>query len=92
MPLTTEILALRDDYVRAGVVSPQWLNDAAHVAAVTVARADAIVSWNVKPIVRADRIFPPPRPNRPVRRARRQTSTTGTPQPFAVVVLLESRI
>jgi hypothetical protein len=56
VPLTTEILALRDAYVRAGVVGPQWLNDAAHVAAATVVRADAIVSWNFKPIVRLEKI------------------------------------
>jgi hypothetical protein len=51
-----EILALRDAYVHAGVVGPQWLNDAAHVAAATVARADAIVSWNFKHIVRLEKI------------------------------------
>jgi hypothetical protein len=56
VPLTTEILALRDAYVRAGVVGPQWLNDAAHVAAATVVRADAIVSWNFKHIVRLEKI------------------------------------
>ena len=56
VPLTTEILALRDAYVRAGVVGPQWLNDAAHVATATVARADAIVSWNFKHIVRLEKI------------------------------------
>jgi predicted nucleic acid-binding protein len=56
VPLTTEILALRDAYIRAGVVAPQWLNDAAHVAAATVARADAIVSWNFKHIVRLEKI------------------------------------
>ena len=56
VPLTTEILALRDAYVRAGVVRPQWLNDAAHVAAATIARADAIVSWNFKHIVRLEKI------------------------------------
>ena len=56
VPLTTEILALRDACVRAGVVGPQCLNDAAHVAAATVARADAIVSWNFKPIVRLEKI------------------------------------
>jgi len=56
VPLTTEIFALRDACVRAGVVGPQCLNDAAHVAAATVARADAIVSWNFKPIVRLEKI------------------------------------
>ena len=56
VPLTTEILVLRDAYVRAGVVGPQWLNDAAHVAVATVARADAIVSWNFKHSVRLEKI------------------------------------
>ncbi len=56
VPLTTEILALRDAYMRAGVVGPQWLNDAAHVAVATVAQADAIVSWNFKHIVRLEKI------------------------------------
>ncbi len=56
LPLTTEILALRDAYLQAGVVGPQWLNDAAHVAAATIARADAIVSWNLKHIVRLEKI------------------------------------
>jgi hypothetical protein len=56
VPLTTEILALRDAYIRAGVVGLQWLNDAAHVAAATVAHADAIASWNFKHIVRLEKI------------------------------------
>jgi hypothetical protein len=37
-------------------MSPQWLNDAVHVAAATVVRADAIVSWNFKHIVRLEKI------------------------------------
>jgi hypothetical protein len=56
VPLTREILAFRDAYIRAGVVGPQWLNDAAHVATATVAQADAIVSWNFKHIVRLEKI------------------------------------
>jgi len=56
VPLTTEILALRDAYIRPGVVGSPWLNDAAHVAAATVACADAIVSWNFKHIVRLEKI------------------------------------
>ena len=56
VPLTAEILTLRDAYIRAGVVGPQWLNDAAHVAVATVAQADAIVSWNFKHIVRLEKI------------------------------------
>ncbi len=54
--LTTEVLSLRDAYVHAGVVGPRRVNDAAHVAAATVARADAIVSWNFKHIVRLEKM------------------------------------
>ena len=56
MPITEEVLALRDAYLAAGVVGPQRLDDAGHVAAATVARADAIVSWNFRHIVRLDKI------------------------------------
>jgi hypothetical protein len=37
-------------------VGPRWIDDATHVAAASVAGADAIVSWNFKHIVRNDRI------------------------------------
>jgi hypothetical protein len=56
VPQTTDILALRDAYIRARVVGPQWLDDAAHVATATLAHADAIVSWNFKHIVRLEKI------------------------------------
>ena len=54
--LTEEIIQLRDAYIQAGVVGQKSLNDAGHVAAATVARADAIVSWNFKHIVRLDKM------------------------------------
>lgn len=54
--LTEEIIALRDAYIAALVVTSKSINDAAHVAAATVARADAIVSWNFKHIVRLDKM------------------------------------
>ena len=54
--LTEEVLALRDAYIEAGIVGPRWTDDAGHVAAATVARADAIVSWNFKHIVRLDKM------------------------------------
>ncbi|GAB1541037.1 hypothetical protein NUACC21_37070 [Scytonema sp. NUACC21] len=56
VPLTEEIIALRDTYIANGVVTSKSINDATHVAAATVARADAIVSWNFKHIVRLDRM------------------------------------
>jgi|SRR5208283_2987509 len=54
--LTSEILSLRDAYLSAQIVSPRWGDDALHVAAATVARADAIVSWNFRHIVRLDKM------------------------------------
>lgn len=47
---------LTEAYLNAGVVGPRWIDDATHVAAAAVARADAIVSWNFKHIVRLDKI------------------------------------
>lgn len=38
------------------MVGQRWYEDCLHVAPATVARADAIVSWNFKHIVRLDRI------------------------------------
>lgn len=54
--LTKDIIELRNAYLAAGIVSPRFVDDATHVAAATVARADAIVSWNFKYIVRVDKM------------------------------------
>lgn len=56
MTVTPEIEALSAAYLAAQVVARTSLDDALHVAAATIARADAIVSWNFKHIVRLDRI------------------------------------
>lgn len=56
VPVTEEVFALRDAYIAAGVITAKWSDDAGHVAAASVARADAIVSWNFKHIVQLDRI------------------------------------
>jgi hypothetical protein len=53
---TPEVESLAREYVARGVVSDAWLEDCRHVAAATVARADAIVSWNFKHIVKLDKI------------------------------------
>jgi hypothetical protein len=50
------VLSLRDAYVQSGIVSEKWRDDAAHVAAATIAEADLIVSWNFKHIVHFDKI------------------------------------
>jgi predicted nucleic acid-binding protein len=54
--LTRDVIDLRDAYLAAGILDPQWTDDATHVAVATVARADAIVSWNFKHIVRIDKM------------------------------------
>ncbi|MDI6774909.1 MAG: hypothetical protein QME60_05885 [Verrucomicrobiota bacterium] len=53
---TSEIEALAREYLARGVVPEAWLEDCRHVAAATVARADAIVSWNFRHIVKLDKI------------------------------------
>ncbi len=47
---------LRDAYLRAGVVTPKYADDALHVAQATLARVDVIVSWNFKHLVNPTRI------------------------------------
>jgi predicted nucleic acid-binding protein len=54
--INDEVNDLADAYLSAGVVSARSREDCLHVAAATVNRADAIVSWNFKHIVRLDRI------------------------------------
>lgn len=54
--LTHSVLDLRDAYLAAGVVGIDSQDDATHVAAASAARADSIVSWNFRHIVRRDKI------------------------------------
>jgi len=54
--LTNDVIDLRNTYLAEGILDPQSTDDATHVAAATVARADAIVSWNFKHIVRIDKM------------------------------------
>lgn len=54
--LTEEAKQLAEAYREAAIVSERWLEDSLHVAAASVAGADAIVSWNFKHIIRLDKI------------------------------------
>lgn len=47
---------MRDAYLAERVVATRATADATHVALATVARADAIVSWNFRDLVREDHI------------------------------------
>lgn len=55
-PITREIVELAESYLKANVVGRKSLEDCIHVAAATISRAHAIVSWNFKHIVRLDKI------------------------------------
>jgi predicted nucleic acid-binding protein len=54
--ISGKVRDLSDAYLMAEIVSSRSAEDAIHVAAATVAGADAIVSWNFRHIVRFDRI------------------------------------
>jgi len=48
--------ALAGRYVKAGILTPNHLTDCQHVALATLAKVDALVSWNTKHIVNDKRI------------------------------------
>ncbi len=54
--ISEEMIHLRNEYQAAGILGPKWIDDMTHVAAATIARVDAIVSWNFKHIVRLDKM------------------------------------
>lgn len=54
--VTDAVESLVERYFQTGAIGVRARADATHVAAATVARADAIASWNFKDIVRFDRI------------------------------------
>ena len=54
--VSEEAVSLRDAYLESGIVSPQWSDDALHVAIATVAGCALIVSWNFKHIVHFEKI------------------------------------
>jgi predicted nucleic acid-binding protein len=54
--VTTEMVDLRDAYVKAKVVTARYADDALHVAQATLAQADVIASWNFKHLVNPARI------------------------------------
>lgn len=56
VPVDAEVESLAEAYVAAGALGVASRGDAIHVAAATVAKADLILSWNFRHIVRYDRI------------------------------------
>jgi len=55
-PLTGEVDALATRHAAHGIVGPKFRNDLLHIALATVADADIAVSWNVRHIVRFDKL------------------------------------
>ncbi len=53
---TDEVERLQQEYLARKILTTRSENDAAHVAFATVYRADAIVSWNFRDIVRLDKM------------------------------------
>jgi predicted nucleic acid-binding protein len=56
LEVTDDVVELHEAYLAGGVVSPQYANDALHVALATVARADVLVSWNFRHLVNPARV------------------------------------
>jgi predicted nucleic acid-binding protein len=54
--VTSEALDLRDAYLRAGILTPVYSNDALHVALASVNQCALIVSWNFRHIVHFSKI------------------------------------
>ncbi|WP_417909734.1 type II toxin-antitoxin system VapC family toxin [Candidatus Electronema sp. PJ] len=54
--VSQEVLALRNAYLNAGIVTPKSTDDATHVALATVSGCELIVSWNFKHIVHFDKV------------------------------------
>jgi len=51
LQVTDEALILKRAYLRSGVLTPKWDQDALHVAMATVSGCAMIVSWNFRHIV-----------------------------------------
>jgi predicted nucleic acid-binding protein len=54
--ISREAVRLQNQYIKAGVVSAKWNDDALHVALATVSGCGLIVSWNFKHIVNFKKI------------------------------------
>ena len=54
--ISDEAVNLRDAYLKTGIVTEQYEDDAMHVALATLVRADVIVSWNFRHLVNPSRI------------------------------------
>ena len=56
LSITNECIELREEYLKKGIVTRKYLDDALHVATATISACDIIVSWNFKHIVHFEKI------------------------------------
>ena len=54
--ITSEVIELADAYIRHGILTNNFSDDARHIAVAIIADADLLVSWNFKHIVHFDKI------------------------------------
>jgi len=54
--VSIEALNLREEYIKAGILTKKYSNDALHVALATISECRIIVSWNFKHIVHFKKI------------------------------------
>lgn len=50
------MIELADAYLNHGILTPNYRNDARHIALATVAGVDVLVSWNFKHVVHFEKI------------------------------------
>jgi hypothetical protein len=56
LELSYEAIELADTYLKHGILTLNYRNDARHIALATVAGADLLVSWNFKHVVHFEKI------------------------------------
>ena len=54
--VSKDALELRDAYLKAGILTPKYSDDALHVALASVSNCTLIISWNFKHIVHFEKI------------------------------------
>lgn len=56
LELNAEVIELANAYLNHGILTPNYRNDARHIALATVAGVDVLVSWNFKHVVHFEKI------------------------------------
>lgn len=54
--ITGEVTELADRYLQRDILTPNYYDDAQHIALATIAEVDVLVSWNFRHIVHFDKI------------------------------------